>query len=243
MTRKLTSFSLLSGILLAGSSFVYAQEESDTAKRLEAATTTFTEIMAVPDKGIPQDLLAKASCAVIVPGVKQAAFIVGAKYGRGFLTCKKPNGDWSAPAAMRVEGGGVGFQIGGSETDVVMLVMNESGADRLMSTEFKLGGQGQVAAGPVGRTAAAETDAGFRAEILSWSRSRGAFAGVSLEGSTLREDKGANKELYGSELSTKEIVRGDVKPTAAAVPLLTSLQKYSSSASREATPAPTKDTK
>src|SRR5215831_7690627 len=135
-----------------------------------------------PDKGIPQDLLEKAHCVVIVPGLKKGAFIVGGKYGKGYLSCRKRSGaGWSAPGTVRIEGGSIGFQIGGSETDVIMLVMNERGADRLLSSKFTLGGAGEVAAGPVGRPATAETDAYMRAEILSWSRDRGIFAGVSLQ--------------------------------------------------------------
>jgi lipid-binding SYLF domain-containing protein len=149
-------------------------KDSEPVKRLEEAAAVFSEIMATPDKAIPQDLLEKAHCIVIVPGVKKRAFIVGGKYGKGYLSCRNKSGvNWSAPATVRIEGGSVGFQIGGSETDVIMLVMNERGADRLLSSKFTLGGEGQVAAGPVGRTATAETDAYMRAEILSWSRSRG----------------------------------------------------------------------
>jgi len=156
--------------------------------RLNEAATVFTEIMGARDKGIRQDLLEDAHI-VIVPGVKKGAFIFGAKYGKGFLSCReKTRRNWSAPAAIRVEGGSVGFQIGGSETDVILLVMNERGADRLLSSQFTLGGEGDVAAGPVGRSATAQTDAKFTAEILSWSRARGVFAGISLQGATLRQD-------------------------------------------------------
>src|SRR5438309_839994 len=151
-----------------------ADDKKEVAQRLQNATAVMHEIMATPDKGIPQDLLDKASCVVIVPGLKKGAFIVGAEFGKGFVTCRK-GGAWSAPAAVRVEGGSFGFQIGGQETDVVMLVMNESGANRLLSnTKFTLGADASVAAGPVGRNAAAATDAGMKAEILSYSRSRGA---------------------------------------------------------------------
>jgi len=161
--------------------------------RLGDAATVFSEIMAAPDKGIPQDLLDKAHCIVIVPGLKKGAFIVGAKFGKGFVSCRnqKAGRNWSAPGAVRVEGGSFGFQIGGSETDVVLLVMNKRGADRLLSSQFTLGGEGDVAAGPVGRNATAQTDAKFTAQILSWSRTRGIFAGVSLQGATLRQDADA----------------------------------------------------
>src|SRR6266849_2854204 len=151
-------------------------KEAEPVKRLEESATVFSEIMATPDKGIPQDLLAKAHCIVIVPGLKKGALIVGGKYGKGYLSCRNKSGvGWSAPGTVRIEGGSVGFQIGGSETDVVMLVMNQRGADKLLSSKFTLGAEGEVAAGPVGRHSTAETDALMRAEILSWSRSRGVF--------------------------------------------------------------------
>ena len=154
-----------------------------------------TEIMSAPDKGIPQDLLGKAECLVVVPGVKKAAFIVGAKYGKGFMLCRRAGGGWSAPAAIRVEGGSVGFQIGGSETDVLLLVMNQGGAKKLMQSKFTVGADANAALGPVGRDSSAETDAQMHAEILTYSRSRGLFAGVSLQGATLRPDEDWNKEI------------------------------------------------
>ena len=207
--------------------------DSEPVKRLEEAAAVFSEIMATPDKAIPQDLLEKAHCIVIVPGVKKGAFIVGGKYGKGYLSCRNKSGvNWSAPATVRMEGGSVGFQIGGSETDVIMLVMNERGADRLLSSKFTLGGEGQVAAGPVGRTATAETDAYMRAEILSWSRSRGVFAGISLQGATLRQDVDDNATLYGKKLENREIVTKGVAPPDAAAKLLELLNKYSARASK-----------
>src|SRR5271163_2777218 len=184
--------------------------------RLEASAEMMTEIMSAPDKGIPQDLLRKAECIVIVPGVKKGAFIVGAKYGKGFMLCRKEGGvGWSAPAAIRVEGGSFGFQIGGSETDVVMLVNSVPGAKKLMESKFTLGADASVAGGPVGRTSSAETDAQLHAEILTWSRSRGAFAGVSLQGATLRPDDDWNTDLYGTARTNREIVMGDTAPPAA----------------------------
>jgi SH3 domain-containing YSC84-like protein 1 len=203
--------------------------ESDAPKRLQAAAEAFTEVMNTPDKTIPQDLLAKAQCVVIVPGLKTGAFIVGAKYGRGFASCRKKSGvGWSAPAAIRVEGGSFGFQIGGTETDVFMLVMNRKGMERLMSTKFTLGADASVAAGPVGRDTQAETDAAMTAEILTWSRQRGLFAGVSLSGATLRPDDDANKELYGRDVNKREILTSDVAPPPAAGELMEELNKYSS---------------
>jgi len=202
---------------------------ADAAQRLETAAGAFMEVMDTPDKSIPQELLAKAECVIIVPNLKKGAFIIGAKYGKGFATCRKEGGvGWSAPGSIRVEGGSFGLQIGGSETDVFMLVMNKKGMDRLLSTKFTLGGEAQAAAGPVGRTTQAETDAAMTAEILTWSRSRGLFAGVSLQGATLREDKDWNQELYGQGLSNKEIITGGRPTPAAATKLLTELNHYSS---------------
>jgi lipid-binding SYLF domain-containing protein len=199
------------------------------ADRLKEAAAVLSEVMEIPDRAIPQDLLARAECVVVVPGMKKGAFIVGGKYGRGFFSCRKPNGrGWSAPAGVRVEGGSVGFQIGGSETDVIMLVLNRRGAEKLLSSKFTLGGEGTVAAGPVGRSASAQTDAFMQAEILTWSRSRGAFAGVALTGATLRPDEEANRELYGKKLTNRQIVTGNVAVPAAAQPLISLLNKYSS---------------
>ena len=200
---------------------------ADAPERLDESAKVIKEIMESGDRAIPQDLLDKSHCVVVVPGVKKGAFIVGAKYGRGFISCRKGNVGWSAPAGVRMEGGSFGFQIGGSETDVIMLVLNERGAEKLMKSKFTLGGDASVAAGPVGRTTSAETDALMRAEILSWSRSRGVFAGISLKGATLRTDQDANRELYGKEMANGEILASGEPPQSAA-PLLAQLNKYSS---------------
>ncbi len=184
----------------------------------------------MPD-GLPKDLLNKSYCVVIYPSVKKAAFIVGGSYGRGLITCRRGrnfSGSWSVPAMFALEAGSVGFQIGGQETDFVLLIMNDSGARSVLSSKVRLGGDASVAAGPVGRDAAAATDIVLKAEILSYSRAQGLFAGVSLEGATLRSDDGANKALYGQELSAKEIVReGKVKPPPSATRLLAILRRAS----------------
>lgn len=195
-------------------------------ERLEAAALSFEELMQVPDKSIPEDLLKKAACAVIVPGLKKGAFIVGANYGRGFVLCRRENGSWSAPGGVRVEGGSVGFQIGGTETDVFMLVMNERGADKLLSTKFTVGADATAAAGPLGRQTTAQTDAAMRAEILSWSKSRGVFAGISLQGATLRDDTSANQEMYGKALTNRELVKSPQAPPAGADKLMRLLSRY-----------------
>jgi lipid-binding SYLF domain-containing protein len=200
--------------------------ENDSVKRLHEATTVMTEIMSTPDKGIPHDLLSDAHCIVIVPSLKTAAFFFGAKYGKGFLSCRRSGSGWSAPASIRIEGGSVGFQIGGSETDLVMLVMNQGGKDKLLASKFTLGGEGSVAAGPVGRTATAQTDAQMHAEILSWSRSQGLFAGLALEGATLRQDLDDNAKLYGKKLDNREIVTTHVRVPKAAARLIALLNRY-----------------
>ena len=207
------------------------KEEMKDTERIEAAANVLKEILDTPDKGIPKDLLNKADCVVIYPSVKKAAFIVGGSYGRGVVTCRRGAsfmGGWSAPAMFALEGASVGFQIGGQETDFVLLVMNESGANSIMTSKVKLGADASAAAGPVGRDTSAETDVVMKAEILSYSRAQGLFAGISLEGSTMRSDNDANKALYGKELSAKEIVReGKVKAPASAARLLSILTKAS----------------
>ncbi|HWR52257.1 MAG TPA: lipid-binding SYLF domain-containing protein [Bryobacteraceae bacterium] len=204
--------------------------DKEPAKRLGEAASVFSEVMATPDKGIPQDLLEKSHCIVVVPGLKTAAFVFGGKFGKGYLSCRNKSGTgWSAPGTVRIEGGSVGFQIGGSQTDLIMLVMSERGADKLLSSKFTLGAEGSVAAGPVGRTATAQTDAQMHAEILSWSRSQGLFAGLALEGATLRQDLDDNATLYGTKLENREIVTKGVRAPKSAAKLMGLLNKYSAS--------------
>ncbi|HEY1755343.1 MAG TPA: lipid-binding SYLF domain-containing protein [Bryobacteraceae bacterium] len=206
-----------------------AHAGSDAADRLAASAQTFKEVMDTPDKSIPRGLLNRAQCIVIVPGLKKGAFVFGAKYGKGFLSCRNKSGvGWSAPGGIRIEGGSFGFQIGGEETDAFLLVMNPKGEDRLLSTKFTLGADAVAAAGPVGRSTQAETDAALTAEILTWSRSRGLFAGISLNGATLRPDEDWNKEMYGKPLKNRDIVTGGIAPPAAAAELMAELNKYSS---------------
>ena len=203
-------------------------KDNEPAKRLEEAAAVFSEVMAAPDKGIPQDLLENAHCIVIVPELKTGAFIIGGKYGKGYMSCRNKRGPgWSAPATVRIEGGSVGFQIGGSTTDLIMLVMNARGADKLLESKFTLGAEGSVAGGPVGRTATAQTDAQMHADILSWSRSQGLFAGVSLQGATLRQDLDDNATLYGKKLENRDIVTKGIRPPRAAAKLMALLNRYS----------------
>lgn len=225
MRMRLISLTTIGALLAIGG-------EAET-KRLQEATDTIHEMLKADDKGIPQELLDNSMCAIIVPGMKKAAFLIGGKFGRGFMSCRNDNGiGWKAPAAVRVEGGSVGFQIGGSETDVIMLVKSRKGAEKLMESKFTLGGDVSVAGGPVGRTSTAQTDLQMRAEILSWSRARGVFAGAALDGATLREDKETNKELYGKEMTSKEVLSSSMATPAVAKPFVAALTKHSGRAGK-----------
>jgi SH3 domain-containing YSC84-like protein 1 len=215
-------------VLLASPAF--PSEESREQKRLQSCGEVFKQIMDIPD-GIPKDLLNKAECVIVIPSVVKFAFGVGGDFGRGAITCRTGEhftGHWSAPALFALEGANIGFQIGGQATDFVLLVMNPRGAKSILSSKVKLGADASAAAGPKGRTAAADTDIVMKAEVLSYSRSRGLFAGISLEGSTLRSDGSANRKLYGRDLSAKEIVReGKVGIPAAGSELVSLLNKQS----------------
>jgi lipid-binding SYLF domain-containing protein len=219
-------FAFGAALILSAADIAAAAETA--AERLNVSAEVFQQVMNTPDKGIPQDLLAKAQCVIVVPGLKKGAFVVGGQYGRGFAECRHADGmGWGAPGAVRVEGGSVGFQIGGSSTDVVMLVMNQRGMDRLLGDKFTLGADASVAAGPVGRTANADTDVRMTAEILAWSRSKGLFAGISLSGATLRPDEEVNAELYGRKIGNRDVLNGGVEPPPAAHSLRAELDKYS----------------
>jgi lipid-binding SYLF domain-containing protein len=208
----------------------FAAEKTREQKRLETSGQVFKEIMDIPD-GIPKDLLNKAECVIVIPSVLKFAIGVGGDFGRGAITCRTGQhftGHWSAPALFALEGANVGLQLGGEATDFVLLVMNPKGANSILSSKVKLGADASAAAGPKGRTAAADTDIVMRAEVLSYSRSRGLFAGISLEGSTLRSDGSANKKLYGRDLTAKQIVReGKVGVPASGRELVSLLNKIS----------------
>jgi len=226
MRKTLVTILAIAGTM--SSAAFAADREIKVDDRLDASADTLTDMMHAADKGIPQDLLDKSHCVVVVPGMKKAGFIFAAKYGRGFAVCRRQGGSgWSAPAAMRVEGGSVGFQIGASETDIVLLVMNDGGMKHLLSDKFTIGGEATAAAGPVGRDATAQTDAMLHAEMLSYSRARGLFAGISLEGATLRPDGDTNRELYGHDSTNREILTGDYKTPAAAAKFERALHRES----------------
>src|ERR1700723_42213 len=197
---------LCMGLLAAAT----ASADNKEQKRLENSGAVMQEIMNVPDN-IPQDVMEKAECVIVFPSVLKAAFVVGASYGRGAMVCRtgeRFRGPWGSPAMYALEGGSIGFQIGGQATDLILLIMNERGASSILNSKVKLGADASVAAGPVGRDASADTDAYLRSEVLSYSRSRGLFAGISLEGSTLRPDDDATADVYGRRLTAKEIVLG-----------------------------------
>lgn len=197
----------------------------DPEKRVRVSGEVLNEVLDAKDKGIPEDLLGKAQCVGVIPNLKRAGFIVGAKYGKGVVVCRTDTG-WSAPSTVIVEGGSIGFQIGAGETDLVFVVMNHRGMEHIMSDKFTVGGDASAMAGPIGRSTTAETDAMLNAEILSWSRSRGIFAGVSLEGATLRPDHKDNREMYGRDVSQREILTGVVRRPAGAEALYADLDRF-----------------
>jgi len=222
--KTLLTLGGLAGILITVPLSAY-DNLADHEKRFRESATVLSEIMQASDKGIPQDLIEKASCVAVVPNLKRIGFVVGAKYGKGVLTCRTTSG-WSALSTIRIEGGSVGFQIGAGETDLILLVMNDRGKEKLLQDKFTVGGDASVMAGPVGRSANAATDAQMHAEMLAYSRARGLFAGVSLEGATLRPDTDDNHDVYGPEARQSEIVNGKFKPTASSEPLLVELRKF-----------------
>jgi len=206
------------------SSSALTADRSDEVKRLARATDVFQEIMKTPDKGIPGDLLDKAECVAIVPGLKKGGLGLGGKYGKGLIMCRKPNRNWTAPSFITIEGGSIGFQIGFTQIDVVMLFMNKKGVDKLIGDKFTIGADASAAAGPVGRQTAAQTNIRLDAEILTYSRAKGLFAGISLDGATLRSDKDDNREFYGKDIDPRSILLdGSVEMPAEARSLASAL--------------------
>lgn len=201
--------------------------DPDDIKRIAKAAQVLNEIHAVPDKDIPNDLWSKASCVVVIPDLKKAAFMFGGEYGRGLMSCRR-NGDWTAPAFMRLHKGSWGLQIGAQEIDLVLLVMNDRGMDKLLNNKVTLGAEASVAAGPVGRDARAATDAQLGAEILSYSRTQGLFAGINISGGVLQVDEDDNAELYGTAVTARQILSGSVKAPATASPFMAALRRNGS---------------
>ena len=206
---------------------VFAQKDADA--RLKAATEDLKDMMNASDKGIPQDLINKAACVIVVPNLKAGGFIIGGEYGKGFFSCRKSSGvGWSAPGSLKLTGGKFGLLIGGKETDVIMLVMNRDGMDKMLSSKFQLGGELSAAAGPVGRSSSAMTDAMLHAKILTYSRSRGVFGGIDLSGSAVTEDEDANKELYGKKISNRTIFETNPPVPAIAQGFISTIERISS---------------
>lgn len=207
--------------------------KDDASARLQAATEDLREIAGSSDQGIPNGLISKASCVVVIPNLKSGGFIIGGQYGKGFFACRKQKGTgWSAPGSLRLSGGKFGLLAGGKETDVIMLVMNREGLNRLLSSKFQIGGEAAAAAGPVGRDSSAMTDAQLHAEILTYSRSRGVFGGLDIGGSAVTQDTDSNRELYGEKTTNKEIFEGSPAIPAAAKPFLQELSRISATASK-----------
>ena len=202
-------------------------QQTTPDKRLREAAAVVNEMMGMPDKGIPQLVLEKAQCLIVVPGLKKAAFGIGGQYGRGFASCRKSGGGWGSPAAMKIEGGSFGLQLGGQSTDVILVVMDQRGMNRLLSDKFTIGADAAAAAGPVGRNAKADTDIMLHAEMLSYARSRGLFAGLSLEGATMRPDNDENTKIYGRSITNKEIIQDGVPTPEGAKPFVTALGRSS----------------
>ena len=211
MKRAVFAFVAVLGVL--ASTLWAADDRAKELDRVQAATNVLNEIMAAPDKGIPEEILPKAECVAVVPSMMKGGFIVGASYGKGVATCRTGKG-WSAPAAIKLEGGSLGLQIGGEAVDLVMLVMNQKGMDQLLNSKFKIGADVSGAAGPVGRHAEADTDWKMRAEVLTYSRARGAFAGITLNGASITQDRDDTKLLYGRDVAFGSILNGSVPPPA-----------------------------
>ena len=224
----LTLYVTLCGVAFAADN---QAKESKATDRVEAAADVLNQIQSAPDSGIPQEILGKAECVAVVPSMLKGGFIVGAKYGRGLATCRTSKG-WSAPAFFMTTGGSVGFQIGGQAVDLVMLIMNDDGMQHLLSSKLELGADASVAAGPVGRHAEGNTDWKMRAQVLTYSRARGVFAGVSLNGAVVKQDKDATREFYGHMVTFKAALTGEVDPPAAASPFLSTLAKWAQEAAK-----------
>jgi SH3 domain-containing YSC84-like protein 1 len=229
--KKLVLLALVASLC----SFAFAGDdqpkESKAIDRVQSAADVLSEIQAAPDSGIPDNILSRSECVAVVPSMLKGGFIVGAKYGRGLASCRTPKG-WSAPAFFLVEGGSVGFQIGGQAVDLVMLIMNQNGMQHLLSSQFALGADASVAAGPVGRHAEGNTDWKMRAEVLTYSRARGVFAGVSLNGAVIKQDKDSTREFYGHMVSSKASLTGEIDPPASANAFLSTLAKWAQDSAR-----------
>jgi len=230
MRFKTQILAVLTVAVLASTMAVAAEEPSEQVKRMDAAATVLDEIMGTPDKGIPEELLDSAKCVAVIPSMVKIGFVFGGRHGRGIATCRTATG-WSAPAPFSVTGGSWGLQIGGEAGDVVMLVMNDQGMEKMLSSKFKIGADASAAAGPVGRHVEGETDWKMRAEVLTYSRARGAFAGLTVNGASITQDKDGTRILYGRLIPSAEILKGKVKPPEGSHQFLATVRKYATEAS------------
>lgn len=222
---RLFTVMLLTALLVPAA---FAGDRGDEVKRLSRASEVFSEIMRAPDKGVPEDLLDKAECVAIIPGLKKGGFIVGGRYGKGVVMCRRPGKKWSAPSFIRVDGGSFGLQIGGQQIDLVMLIMNRQGMDKLLGDKFTIGADASAAAGPVGRRTSAETNIRLDAQILTYSRAKGLFAGISLDGAVVRADKDDNRDFYRKDIEPKTLLFTDSVPMPdEAKPLASALSRES----------------
>jgi lipid-binding SYLF domain-containing protein len=220
---------LLAILALSTLALAYDDNDNKAVARVQAAVDVLNEIESAPDQGIPEEVLGSAECVAVVPSLLKGGFVVGARYGKGIASCRTPTG-WSAPAFFTVEGGSFGFQIGGQAVDLVMLIMNDNGMQRLLSSKFKLGADASVAAGPVGRHAAADTDWTLRAQVLSYSRARGVFAGLELNGAVIKQDKDSTREFYGRMVPFHTSLKGVIPAPDTAYPFLNTLSKWAKQA-------------
>jgi SH3 domain-containing YSC84-like protein 1 len=220
---------LCAAVLFASLNLAWADDRDDEVKRVQASADVLDEIMATPDKGIPQEIMESAVCVAVAPSVKKGGFVVGAEYGKGVATCRTATG-WSAPAPFKVVGGSWGLQIGGEAVDLVLLVMNKDGMEKLLSSKFKLGADASVAAGPVGRHAEGDTDWKLKAEVLTYSRARGLFAGLTLNGAVIEQDGDATRAFYGSDTSFPSILQGKVTAPNGSESFLAAVRKFSAKA-------------
>ncbi len=228
--KKLLLLCVIAG-LACTTVFAADDDENKAADRIKAAATVLDEIQAAPDTGIPQNVLSSAECVAVVPSMLKGGFVFGARYGRGVASCRTPKG-WSAPAFFTIKGGSFGLQIGGQAVDLVMLIMNQNGMKNMLSSQFKLGADASVAAGPVGRAATADTDWKMRAQVLSYSRARGVFAGLELSGAAVQRDRDSTREFYGKLIPSKELLSGTVEAPQAAYPFLSTLAKWAKEAGK-----------
>jgi|SRR5271165_1440076 len=229
MKKSFSRITICAALILSMTCLAWSIDKEEETNRVENAAKVLNEITQTPDKGVPDNIMKNAKCVAVVPSLVKAGFVFGGQYGRGVASCHNADG-WSAPAPILIGGGSWGLQIGGEAVDLVLLIMNDKGMENLLNSKFKLGADASAAAGPVGRQAQADTDATMRAEVLTYSRARGIFAGVTLNGAVIKQDKDATLALYGKDATYQHILRGEVRPTAGAESFMAALRKFSSQA-------------